>query len=107
MRGRAPLGISYGDSPRRPVSVIGTITRWACWRGTESAYYHGLLLRSLPPRCHRVLDVGCGVGVVCRAGPALGLAGRAGLAELADRHLTVAGGAGVAAGAKVMALVAG
>lgn len=39
--------------------------------------------------------------------PALGLAGRAGLAELSDRHLTVAGGAGVAAGAKVASLVAG
>jgi hypothetical protein len=39
--------------------------------------------------------------------PALGLAQRAGLAELADRHLSVAGGAGVAAGAKVGSLVAG
>src|SRR6266487_2814711 len=39
--------------------------------------------------------------------PALGLAARAGLADLADRHLTVAGGAGVAAGAKVASLVAG
>jgi hypothetical protein len=39
--------------------------------------------------------------------PALALAGRAGLTDLTDRHLTVAGGAGVAAGAKVCALVAG
>lgn len=39
--------------------------------------------------------------------PALGLARRAGLLELADRHLSVAGGAGVAAGAKVASLVAG
>ena len=39
--------------------------------------------------------------------PVLRLAGRAGLAALADRQLTVAGGAGVAAGAKVMTLVAG
>src|SRR6266702_1833982 len=39
--------------------------------------------------------------------PALGLAARAGLADLADRRLTVAGGAGIAAGAKVMSLVAG
>ena len=39
--------------------------------------------------------------------PAVALAGRAGLAQLADRHLTVPGGAGVAAGAKVSALVAG
>jgi len=48
-------------------------------------------------------------GLVSCAGlvPVLGLAGRAGLAELADRHLTVAGGAGVAAGAKVTSLVAG
>ena len=35
------------------------------------------------------------------------LAGRAGLGGLADRHLSVPGGAGVAAGAKVTALVAG
>ena len=39
--------------------------------------------------------------------PALALAGRAGLAELAQRHLTVPGGAGTAAGAKVTGLVAG
>jgi len=39
--------------------------------------------------------------------PAVALAGRAGLEELADRHLTVSGGAGVAAGARVGSLVAG
>jgi Transposase DDE domain group 1 len=39
--------------------------------------------------------------------PAVALAGRAGLEELADRHLTVPGGSGVAAGAKVGSLVAG
>jgi hypothetical protein len=39
--------------------------------------------------------------------PALALARRAGLTELADRHLSVAGGAGVAAGAKVASVVAG
>jgi hypothetical protein len=39
--------------------------------------------------------------------PAFGLARRAGLVELADRHLSVGGGAGVAAGAKVGSLVAG
>ncbi len=39
--------------------------------------------------------------------PAMGLAARAGLIELADRQLTVPGGAGHAAGAKVSALVAG
>jgi hypothetical protein len=39
--------------------------------------------------------------------PALALAGRAGLAELAQRHLTVPGGAGTSAGAKVTGLVAG
>jgi DDE family transposase len=39
--------------------------------------------------------------------PALGLARWAGLVELADAHLTVPGGAGHAAGAKVAALVAG
>jgi Transposase DDE domain group 1 len=48
-------------------------------------------------------------GLVSCAGlvPALALGGRAGLADLADRHLTVAGGAGVGAGAKVGSLVAG
>jgi len=39
--------------------------------------------------------------------PAMGLAARAGLLGLADRQLTVPGGAGHAAGAKVAALVAG
>jgi hypothetical protein len=39
--------------------------------------------------------------------PALAMAGRCGLGELANRHLSVAGGAGGAAGAKVNALVAG
>ena len=39
--------------------------------------------------------------------PAVALAGRAGLNDLADAHLSVPGGAGVAAGAKVSALVAG
>jgi hypothetical protein len=39
--------------------------------------------------------------------PVFGLARRAGLGELAGEHLTVAGGAGHAAGLKVSALVAG
>jgi len=39
--------------------------------------------------------------------PALALAHRAGLDELAERHLSVPGGAGGAAGAKVSSLVAG
>jgi hypothetical protein len=39
--------------------------------------------------------------------PVVALAGRAGLGELAEHHLTVPGGAGVAAGAKISALVAG
>jgi hypothetical protein len=39
--------------------------------------------------------------------PALALAQRAGLGQLAGRQLTVPGGAGTAAGAKVSALVAG
>ena len=28
----------------------------------HNAYYHRLLLRQMPPRCRRVLDVGCGAG---------------------------------------------
>ncbi|MDX6432330.1 MAG: hypothetical protein QOE54_4696 [Streptosporangiaceae bacterium] len=39
--------------------------------------------------------------------PAMALAGRAGRAELAGGHLTVPGGAGAGAGAKVTSLVAG
>lgn len=48
-------------------------------------------------------------GLVSFAGlvPAIALAQRAGLAQLAGRRLSVPGGAGVAAGAKVSALVAG
>ena len=39
--------------------------------------------------------------------PAMAMAGKAGLIELTDRHLTVPGGPGRAAGLKVSALVAG
>jgi Transposase DDE domain group 1 len=48
-------------------------------------------------------------GLVSCAGlvPALALGQRAGLGQLADGHLSVPGGAGVSAGAKVCALVAG
>jgi hypothetical protein len=48
-------------------------------------------------------------GLVSCAGlvPAVALAQRAGLVQLADHHLTVPGGPGVAAGVKVTALVAG
>lgn len=48
-------------------------------------------------------------GLVLFAGlvPVVALAHRAGLGRLADRHLTVSGGAGGAAGAKVGSLVAG
>jgi hypothetical protein len=58
-----------------------------------------------PVRCARFDDP----SLVSSAGlvPALSLAQRAGLAELADRHLSVRGGAGVAAGSKVACLVAG
>ncbi len=44
-----------------------------------------------------------------RAGlvPAMGVVRRAGSTELADRHVSVAGGAGFAAGLKVSALVGG
>jgi len=28
----------------------------------HNAYYHRLLLRQMPQRCRRVLDVGCGAG---------------------------------------------
>jgi hypothetical protein len=75
----------------------------------DSAITKGIWLVQLshgsPVRSARFDDPGLvsGAGLV----PALILAGRAGLAELADRHLTVAGGAGIAAGAKVTALVAG
>jgi hypothetical protein len=39
--------------------------------------------------------------------PVMAIAGEAGLIELSDRHLTVPGGPGHAAGLKVSALVAG
>lgn len=29
----------------------------------HNVYYHRLLLDQLPPRCHRVLDIGCGAGL--------------------------------------------
>ncbi len=63
------------------------------------------LLHAHPVRSARFDDpslVSC-AGLV----PTLALAERAGLVELTDRHLSVPGGAGVAAGAKVSCLVAG
>ncbi len=32
----------------------------------HNTYYHRLLLGQLPPRCHRVLDVGCGAGAFAK-----------------------------------------
>src|SRR5688572_20453195 len=32
-----------------------------------NTHYHGLILGSLPPRASRVLDVGCGDGMLCAA----------------------------------------
>jgi SAM-dependent methyltransferase len=46
----------------------------------HNAYYHRLLLRHLPPRCERVLDVGCGAGAL-----AARLAGRAAHVDALDR----------------------
>lgn len=39
--------------------MMATMSRLA-W--DHNAYYHRLLIRQLPVRCHRVLDVGCGAG---------------------------------------------
>jgi SAM-dependent methyltransferase len=46
----------------------------------HNAYYHRLLLRQLPERCHRVLDVGCGAGSF-----ATRLAGRVEQVDAVDR----------------------
>ncbi len=46
----------------------------------HNAYYHPLLLRRLPPRCERVLDVGCGAGTF-----AAKLAARADTVDALDR----------------------
>jgi 2-polyprenyl-3-methyl-5-hydroxy-6-metoxy-1,4-benzoquinol methylase len=35
---------------------------WAVLDWDHNAYYHRLLLRQIPQRCQRVLDVGCGAG---------------------------------------------
>jgi 16S rRNA G1207 methylase RsmC len=42
---------------RPTVSNLAGVFDW-----DHNAYYHRLLLRQLPERCHRVLDVGCGTG---------------------------------------------
>jgi SAM-dependent methyltransferase len=46
----------------------------------HNAYYHGLLVRSLPRPCERVLDVGCGAGAL-----AAELATRADRVDALDR----------------------
>jgi ubiquinone/menaquinone biosynthesis C-methylase UbiE len=35
----------------------------------HNAWYHRLLLRQVPARAERVLDVGCGAGTLARASP--------------------------------------
>jgi 2-polyprenyl-3-methyl-5-hydroxy-6-metoxy-1,4-benzoquinol methylase len=32
----------------------------------HNTHYHAFVLRSLPPKCHRALDVGCGQGALAR-----------------------------------------
>lgn len=54
----------------------------------HNAYYHRLLLRQLPPRFGRALDVGCGAG-----GLAAALARRAGEVDALDRSPVMLAGA--------------
>jgi len=50
----------------------------------HNAYYQRVLLRQLPPRCGRVLDVGCGAGAF-----AARLAERAGHVDAIDKSATM------------------
>ncbi len=74
---------------------------WPVWKGISSVQASD----AMPVRSAVFDDP----TLVSAAGlvPAVALAQRAGLAELAGRHLSVPGGVGTAAGAKVTALVAG
>src|SRR5215471_3266452 len=38
----------------------------ASWPWNHNIHYHPLVLRAMPPRCERVLDVGCGRGLLVR-----------------------------------------
>lgn len=48
---------SEGPLPRQDTLSFVAALGW-----DHNAYYHRLLLRQLPDRCRRVLDVGCGAG---------------------------------------------
>jgi len=63
-----PAVAGEGDFPREPVAwppagrrlcsgIVAAVLDWS-----HNTYYHRLLLRHLPRRCQRVLDVGCGDG---------------------------------------------
>jgi 2-polyprenyl-3-methyl-5-hydroxy-6-metoxy-1,4-benzoquinol methylase len=40
------------------------VIRWRIWN--HNIHYHDLILRSLPAQCGKVLDVGCGQGLLAR-----------------------------------------
>src|SRR5262249_17023706 len=57
------VGLALLSEPG-PGSITYVTRRGQWWN--HNPHYHGLILEAIPPGCQRVLDVGCGEGMLAR-----------------------------------------
>jgi SAM-dependent methyltransferase len=99
-RGRRPLSARSGARSFDPGAALAAtvdgmqlpqLPRWLLW--DHNAHYHPWLMRRVPARCERALDVGCGAGALARR-----LAARVGTVDAVDRSDVMIGRARATAG---------